>query len=103
MGVEPLTVMFVDVHARGLRTDPAAVRAVVKAHRLKMAMPSAMSLGAAFSNAAGLNDYNANWQNYEALYLSEKERAVKDAQVCRPRLVYAYQHIMPVTLLFMFV
>jgi len=49
-------------------------------------MPSAMGLGAAFANAVGLHNYNANWQNYEALYLSEKERTTKEAQVQKIQL-----------------
>jgi len=80
MGVEPVTVMFVDVRARGLKTDAAAVRRVVKAHRLKQAMPDAMGLGALFSSGVGLHDYDANWQNYEALYLSKSEREAREAQ-----------------------
>ncbi len=33
-----------------------------------------------FFRVAGLDFYDANWQNYEALYLSEEERKVKPAQ-----------------------
>jgi len=78
--VEPLVVMFADVKAKGARTDLGAVLREINRHRLKKALPSAMGLGKAFSGLAGLDNYDANWQNYESLYLTKEERRKKPAQ-----------------------
>ena len=48
--------------------------------RLKSALPSALGIDETVIGAAGLDFYDANWQNYEALYLSKEERRKKGPQ-----------------------
>lgn len=77
---EPVTVMFTDVHSPSLKTDLGAVLKLLRYYRLKNGLPETFNLHKRLPSMLGIDSYDANWQNYESLYLDKAERAKRPAQ-----------------------
>ena len=71
---EPMVTMFTEVHSKTLTTDLGKVLKAVNYVGLKTGLPKAFNLDKAITRILGLHEYDANWPNYDALYLSEGER-----------------------------
>ena len=71
---EPMITMFTEVHSKTLSTDLGKVLQAVNYVGLKTGLPKAFNLDKAITRILGLHEYDANWPNYDALYLSEAER-----------------------------
>ncbi len=78
--LEPMVVMFTDLNSKSLVTPLGPLLAAVKAVGLRHALPSQLSLDRSVTKVFGLHNYDPNWKNYDALYLSEGERKSRPKQ-----------------------
>ncbi len=69
-----MIVMLTDMHTHGPTTPLGPVIKAVRHAGLDNALPRTLGISHSLTSLLGLDEYDPNWKNYDALYLSKAER-----------------------------
>ncbi len=86
--LEPMIVMFTDLRVKGPVTPLGPLLKAVRHLGLRNALPKTLGLDRGITRILGLGEYDPNWKNYDALYLS------KDQRKRRPKQAYISSTLM---------